>query len=159
MTTIYDFHANALQGGDTSFSVFRGKVLLVVNTASKCGFTPQYRGLETLYEKYRDRGLSVLGFPCNQFGQQEPGDAGEIGAFCQSNYGVSFPLFEKIDVNGGHAHPLYRYLTREKRGVLGTARIKWNFTKFLIDRAGRIVARYSPLKKPEALEGPINRLL
>ena len=159
MTTIFDFHANSLNGNDIPLSMFKGRVLLVVNTASKCGFTPQYRGLETLYEKYRDSGLSVLGFPCNQFGQQEPGDAGEIGRFCQSNYGVSFPMFEKIDVNGTLAHPLYKYLTHEKRGLLWTARVKWNFTKFLIDRAGRIVARYSPLKKPVALEAPIAKLL
>jgi glutathione peroxidase len=112
-----------------------------------------------LYGKYRDQGLTVLGFPCNQFGQQEPGDADEIGQFCQSNYGVRFPMFAKIDVNGPNAHPLYRYLTREKRGLLGTANIKWNFTKFLIDRAGGIVARHSPLKKPEALETPIRKLL
>jgi glutathione peroxidase len=159
MITIYDFHANSLKGDDTSLSVYKDKVLLVVNTASKCGFTPQYRGLETLHEKYRERGFSVLGFPCNQFGQQEPGDAEEIGRFCQSNYGVSFPMFGKVEVNGSHAHPLYKYLTHEKRGLLGTTRIKWNFTKFLIDRAGRIVARYSPLKRPDALEPPIAKIL
>jgi len=159
LTTIYDFRANSLQGKEISLSTFKGQVLLVVNTASKCGFTPQYQGLEMLYEKYRGSGLSVLGFPCNQFGQQEPGDAKEIDQLCQSSYGVSFPMFAKIDVNGANAHQLYKYLTREKRGLLGTANIKWNFTKFLIDRGGRIVARYSPLKKPDALEAPIAKLL
>ena len=159
LTSIYDFRANSLQGRETPLSIFKGRVLLVVNTASKCGFTPQYEGLETLHGKYRDRGLSVLGFPCNQFGRQEPGDAEEIGQFCRSNYGVSFPMFQKIDVNGDDAHPLYKYLTHEERGLLGTARIKWNFTKFLIDRAGSVVARYSPLKKPAALEAPIAKLL
>ena len=138
---------------------YRGQVLLIVNTASKCGFTPQYAGLEALHEKLRGRGFSVLGFPCNQFGQQEPGSASEIGAFCTKNYGVSFPMFEKIDVNGANAHPLYRYLTREKTGVFGTPAIKWNFTKFLVDRGGRVVARYAPLTKPEALEAPIAKVL
>jgi glutathione peroxidase len=159
LTSIYDFRASTLRGTETSLSDFKGRVILVVNTASKCGFTPQYKGLEMLHEKYGAEGLSVLGFPCNQFGQQEPGGAEEIGQFCQSNYGVAFPVFAKIDVNGANAHPLYKFLTREKRGLLGTANIKWNFTKFLIDRAGRVIARYSPLKKPDALEGTIKDLL
>ncbi len=159
MTSVYDFHANTLQGARVPLANFKGKVLLVVNTASKCGFTAQYEGLEKLYQEHRTRGLSILGFPCNQFGQQEPGTAEEIGQFCQINYGVSFPMFAKIDVNGENAHPLYRFLAKEKRGMLGTANIKWNFTKFLIDRAGKVVARYSPLKRPQALDAPITRLL
>jgi glutathione peroxidase len=159
LTTIYDFSALTLKGDKLSLSDFKGQVMLVVNTASKCGFTPQYAGLETLHEKYAKQGLAVLGFPCNQFGQQEPGDAEEIGAFCRTNYGVSFRMFAKVDVNGAGAHPLYRYLTREMRGLFGTSRVKWNFTKFLIDRSGRVVARYSPLKKPAALKAPIDALL
>ena len=159
MTNVYDFRANLLQGDEVPLSNFKGKVLLVVNTACRCSFTPQYEGLQMLYEKYRADGLTVLGFPCNQFGQQEPGDAEQIDDFCQSNYGVRFPMFAKIDVNGPKAHPLYRYLTHERRGFLGTANIKWNFTKFLIDRGGRIVARHSSMKTPKALEAPIKRLL
>ena len=159
MTSIYDFAAKTLQGKEVSLGDYRGKAMLIVNTASKCGFTPQYEGLEHLYRAHQRDGLVVLGFPCNQFGAQEPGGPEEIGAFCQTNYGVSFPMFEKIDVNGPDAHPLYKYLTREKRGILGTAGIKWNFTKFLIDRAGKIVARYSPLTKPESLEAPVSKLL
>jgi glutathione peroxidase len=134
-------------------------VLLIVNTASQCGFTPQYEGLERLYQNHRDRGFTVLGFPCNQFGAQEPGSAAQIGEFCESNYGVSFPIFAKIDVNGASAHPLYKYLTQAKRGLAGTAGIKWNFTKFLVDRTGHVVARYAPATKPEALEAPVERLL
>jgi glutathione peroxidase len=141
MTSFYDFSAQTLSGKEASLADYRGKVLLIVNTASKCGFTPQYEGLEKLYEGLHPKGLTVLGFPCNQFGKQEPGGADEIGQFCQVNYGVSFPMFAKIDVNGPGAHPLYKFLTREKRGILGTGRIKWNFTKFLIDRAGKVVAR------------------
>jgi len=159
MTTVYDFHAATLAGEEIALADFAGRVLLVVNTASKCGFTPQYEGLETLHRTYRDRGLTILGFPCNQFGGQEPGNAQEIGAFCRSVYDVSFPLFQKIDVNGANAHPLYRFLAREKRGFLGTATIKWNFTKFLTDRTGRPVARYSPRKNPAALESAIQSLL
>ena len=159
MTTVYDFRAATLEGEEISLARFQGQILLVVNTASKCGFTPQYEGLERLYRTYRDRGLAVLGFPCNQFGAQEPGGAAEIGEFCRTHYGVSFPMFAKIEVNGANAHPLYKYLTHEKRGVLGTARIKWNFTKFLTDRAGRLIARYAPAKKPEAIEGAIRPLL
>ena len=133
--------------------------MLIVNTASKCGFTPQYQGLEALYQKYRDRGLVVLGFPCNQFGEQEPGSAVEIGSFCQKNYGVTFPMFEKIDVNGDAAHPLYRWLKKNARGLLGSERIKWNFTKFLLDREGNIVERYAPVKKPGDLAQDIEALL
>ena len=157
--SVYDFTATRLDGREQSLADYRGQVLLIVNTASECGFTPQYAGLEALHEKFHDQGLTVLGFPCNQFGQQEPGDAGQIDDFCQSNYGVRFPMFAKIDVNGPRAHPLYQYLTRERRGFLGTVNIKWNFTKFLIDRAGRIVARYSSMKTPNALEVPIKKLL
>jgi glutathione peroxidase len=159
MTSIYDFTAKTLAGKDASLAVYKGRVLLIVNTASKCGFTPQYEGLEKLYEGLHPKGLTVLGFPCNQFGKQEPGGADEIGQFCQVNYGVSFPMFAKIDVNGRNAHPLYKFLTREKRGILGTATVKWNFTKFLIDRAGKVVARHAPLTKPKDLEQPIAKLL
>ncbi len=136
-----------------------GKVLLVVNTASKCGFTPQYAGLEALWRKYRDRGFEVIGFPCNQFGGQEPGDAGEIASFCSLNYDVSFPLMAKVEVNGDGATPLYRWLKAEAPGVLGTQRIKWNFTKFLIGRDGKVVRRYAPTDKPERLEADIEALL
>lgn len=156
--TIYDFHAKTLQGNDVSLGDYRGQVMLIVNTASKCGFTPQYEGLENLYSRLHDKGLTVLGFPCNQFGSQEPGDSSEIGQFCQVNYGVSFPMFAKIDVNGENAHPLYRFLKHEKPGVLGSERIKWNFTKFLVDRAGKVVARFAPMTKPEKIEGPIAAL-
>ncbi len=159
MTTLYDFEARTLDGQSRPLSDFKGKVLLIVNTASKCGFTPQYQGLQKLYDNFADRGLEVLGFPCNQFGHQEPGDAGEIGAFCEKNYGVRFPVFEKIDVNGEHAHPLFRYLKAEAPGVLGTEGIKWNFTKFLVDRDGRVVKRYAPKDKPEKLADDIEALL
>jgi glutathione peroxidase len=157
--SIYDFTAARLDGGEQSLADYRGQVLLIVNTASQCGFTPQYAGLESLYENLNPRGLTVLGFPCNQFGAQEPGDAAEIGAFCEKNYGVSFPMFAKIEVNGDNAHPLFKYLTHEKPGLLGTEKIKWNFTKFLIGRDGDPVARYAPQTKPEDLEEPINKLL
>src|ERR1700759_3395293 len=130
MTTIYDFTARSLQGKDVPLADYRGKPMLIVNTASKCGFTPQYEGLEKLYEQHKDKGFVILGFPCNQFGAQEPGSEEEIGAFCQANYGVSFPMFAKIDVNGANAHPLYDYLKGEKAGIFGSTRIKWNFTKF-----------------------------
>jgi len=150
MTTAYDFQAASLEGKPLPLKEFEGKVMLIVNTASKCGFTPQYEGLETLYQKYRDRGLVVLGFPCNQFGAQEPGSAPEIGSFCQKNYGVTFPMFEKIDVNGDSTHPLYQWLKKSARGVLGTERIKWNFTKFLFDRNGNVVARFEPDVTPDS---------
>jgi glutathione peroxidase len=159
MTSVYEYEATSLDGKPVRLADYTGKVLLVVNTASECGFTPQFEGLEKLYEQYRDRGLVVLGFPCNQFGEQEPGSAAEIGAFCQKNYGVSFPMFEKIDVNGDAAHPLYRWLKENARGVLGSERIKWNFTKFLVDRSGQVKARYAPVTKPEQLAKDIEALL
>ena len=158
MASIYDFNATSLAGEDTPLKRFAGKVLLIVNTASACGFTPQYKGLEALQQKYAARGFSVLGFPCNQFGRQEPGSAAEIGQFCSSNYAVSFPMFDKIDVNGDNAHPLYQYLRGEKSGLLGSS-IKWNFTKFLIDRSGKVVGRYAPTTTPEALTKDIEALL
>ena len=159
MTSIYDFTAKSLQGKDVPLSDFKDKVLLIVNTASKCGFTPQYAGLESLYEKLNAKGLAILGFPCNQFGQQEPGGPEEIGAFCQMNYGVSFPMFDKVDVNGPKAHPLYQYLKDEQPGVLGTKNIKWNFTKFLVDRGGKVVDRFAPMTKPEDIEKSIAKVL
>ena len=158
MTSIYDFSAKSLAGEETPLKRFEGKVLLIVNTASACGFTSQYKGLEALQQKYGARGFSVLGFPCNQFGRQEPGSAAEIGQFCASNYAVSFPMFDKIDVNGGNAHPLYQYLRHEKSGLLGSS-IKWNFTKFLIDRSGKVVARHAPTTTPESLIRDIEVLL
>ena len=148
MTTAYDFTAKDLDGNEQSLSEFRGKPLLVVNTASKCGFTPQYTGLEKLYKDYGDKGLVVLGFPCDQFGHQEPGDADEIRNFCALNYDVSFPLFEKVEVNGAKAHPLWQWLKKEKPGLLGMEAIKWNFTKFLLDRNGKVVKRYAPTDTP-----------
>jgi glutathione peroxidase len=159
MTSVYDFSAKTLSGDEKTLSEYRGRPLLIVNTASKCGFTPQYQGLEKLHENYAGRGLAVLGFPCNQFGAQEPGDAAEIANFCSLTYDVDFPMFAKIDVNGPDAHPLYRYLRKAARGLLGSQRIKWNFTKFLIDRNGHPVHRYAPTTKPEALTSAIERLL
>jgi glutathione peroxidase len=159
MTTAHDFNATSLDGKPVPLKEFAGKVMLIVNTASKCGFTPQYEGLEALYQKYRDRGLVVLGFPCNQFGAQEPGSSAEIGSFCEKNYGVSFPMFEKIDVNGDATHPLYQWLKKSARGLLGSERIKWNFTKFLLDRQGNPIERYAPVKKPEDLAKDIETLL
>ena len=158
MPGIYDFTARSLAGEDVPLKQFEGQVLLIVNTASKCGFTPQYQGLETLHRELSPRGFSVLGFPCNQFGAQEPGDARAIAEFCESKYDVSFPLFEKIDVNGANAHPLYNYLKREKSGLLGSS-IKWNFTKFLIDRAGEVVGRHAPTTTPQSLKKDIEALL
>jgi glutathione peroxidase len=158
MASIYDFSAKSLAGEDTPLKRFEGNVLLIVNTASACGFTPQYKGLEALQQKYSARSFSVLGFPCNQFGRQEPGSAAEIGQFCSSNYAVSFPMFDKIDVNGDNAHPLYQYLRGEKSGLLGSS-IKWNFTKFLIDRSGKVVGRYAPTTTPEQLTKDIEALL
>jgi len=159
MSSVYDFTANSLDGKPVSLRDYTGKVLLIVNTASKCGFTPQYEGLEALYQQYRERGLAVLGFPCNQFGAQEPGSADEIGSFCQKNYGVSFPMFEKIDVNGDGAHPLYRWLKSSAKGLLGSEAIKWNFTKFLVDRQGRVIDRFAPTTKPEDLKSNVEALL
>ncbi len=159
MSTLYDFAVRRLDGSETSLGDWRGKVLLIVNTASQCGFTPQYAGLEALYKKYKDRGFAVLGFPCNQFGAQEPGTADEIGAFCEKNYGVSFPMFDKIDVNGPNAHPLFTHLKEEAPGLLGTDGIKWNFTKFLVDRHGKVVTRYAPTTSPNALDSDVLALL
>ena len=159
MTSLYEFTARELGGEPVSLERYRDKVLLIVNTASECGFTPQYAGLQRLHDRYAARGFEVLGFPCNQFGKQEPGDAAQIGSFCEKQYGVAFPMFEKIDVKGPNAHPLYRYLTRQAPGVLGTRWIKWNFTKFLVDRSGRVVKRYAPATKPEELEADIEALL
>ena len=156
---VFDFQAVALDGTPIDLSRYRGKVLLIVNTASACGFTPQYKGLEEVYRRFRERGVEVLGFPCNQFGKQESGSEAEIGAFCEKNYGVSFPLFAKIDVNGGNAHPLFRHLKREARGVLGTQSIKWNFTKFLVARDGRVVKRYAPNTAPDKILGDIEAVL
>ncbi|WFU27164.1 glutathione peroxidase [Bradyrhizobium sp. CB1717] len=158
MSAIYDFKANSLAGEEVPMRRFEGQVLLIVNTASKCGFTPQYRGLEDLYRDLSPRGFAVLGFPCNQFGAQEPGQASEIQEFCSTHYDVTFPLFEKIDVNGANAHPLYEYLKRQQSGLLG-ASIKWNFTKFLVDRAGKVIARYAPTARPEGLRNQIETLL
>ena len=157
--SVYDFTAKRLDGHEESLAVYRGKVLLIVNTASACGFTPQYAGLEALYEKLGPEGFAILGFPCNQFGAQEPGSEAEIGAFCQKNYGVTFPMFAKIEVNGANAHPLYKYLKDAKPGLLGTEAIKWNFTKFLIGKDGEPAARYAPNTKPEDLEAPVKKLL
>ncbi len=159
MATVYDFSAKSLQGKETPLKNFSGEVLLIVNTASKCGFTPHYEGLETLYKDLHPKGFEILGFPCNQFGAQEPGDESDIGAFCHMAFGVTFPMFSKIDVNGEAAHPLYKFLKHEKPGVLGSERIKWNFTKFLVDRAGKVVARFAPATKPEAIRGAISKLL
>jgi glutathione peroxidase len=158
MPDVYDFTATSLAGEDLPLKRFEGQVLLIVNTASACGFTPQYQGLEALHRELAPRGFAVLGFPCNQFGGQEPGDARQIAEFCASKYDVSFPLFAKIDVNGANAHPLYQYLKSEKSGLLGSA-IKWNFTKFLVDRSGHVVGRHAPTTKPEAIRKEIEALL
>jgi glutathione peroxidase len=160
--TIYGFSAQLLDGRTVSLEDFRGQVLLIVNTASKCGFTPQYADLEALYQTYKDRGLQVLGFPCNQFGGQEPGSAAEIAAFCETKYAVSFPIFAKIDVNGAEAHPLFKYLKRSRPGLLGIfdgGRIRWNFTKFLVDRKGNVVERFGSTKTPKSLASKIEALL
>lgn len=157
-TTLTDFEANLLDGTPKDLSDYAGQVVLVVNTASKCGFTPQYTGLQKLYEDYRDQGLVVLGFPCDQFAHQEPGTDEEIGAFCERNFGVDFPLFSKIEVNGSGAHPLYQWLKTEKSGLLG-GRIKWNFTKFLIGRDGTVVGRFGPNRKPEDLRDAVEEAL
>ncbi|MEJ0051409.1 MAG: glutathione peroxidase [Methylovirgula sp.] len=159
MASIYDFSAKTLDGNEKSLADFRGQVVLVVNTASKCGFTPQYEGLETLYKDLHTRGFEILGFPCNQFGGQEPGNEQDIGQFCTLNYGVTFPMFAKIDVNGSDAHPLYKFLKEAKKGIAGTAAIKWNFTKFLVDREGNVVERFAPNVKPAEIEPEVTRLL
>jgi len=157
--SVHEFSAPDLRGEPVALERYRGQVLLIVNTASACGYTPQYAALEALYRQYQDQGLTVLGFPCNQFGAQEPGDAGQIQEFCQRNYGVSFPMFAKIDVNGTHAHPLFVHLKQQAPGILGTRAIKWNFTKFLVDRSGMRVQRFAPRTDPGKLDTPIRRLL
>jgi glutathione peroxidase len=159
MTSVYDFTVQDIAGTTIPLSAYQGKVLLIVNTASKCGFTPQYGGLERLQGDLSDRGFAVLGFPCNQFGQQEPGDAKEIATFCRLTYHVTFPLFAKIDVNGPRAHPLFQWLKTEAKGLLGSESIKWNFTKFLVDRSGRVVKRYAPTETPEALRRDLEKHL
>jgi glutathione peroxidase len=159
MSLVYDFSAKKLDGEEISLDTFSGTVLLIVNVASQCGFTPQYTGLEALYRKYAPQGFAVLGFPCNQFGAQEPGDAAEIAQFCSRTFDVTFPMFEKIEVNGAGAHPLYQFLKSEQKGVLGTEPIKWNFTKFLVDRQGQVTARFAPTTKPSDLAPEIERIL
>ena len=159
MSNVFDFSCQTSAGSERPLSEFKGKVLLVVNTASKCGFTPQFAGLESLYEKYRDQGLEILGFPCNQFGKQDPGSNDEIQEFCQLNYGVSFPMFGKIEVNGNGADPLFKHLKSEAPGALGTQGIKWNFTKFLVNPEGEVLKRYAPATKPQDIEADIEALL
>ncbi|MBC5782496.1 glutathione peroxidase [Ramlibacter sp. USB13] len=159
MAGIYDFEAQQIGGQLVPLSQFRGKPLLIVNTASACGFTPQFAGLEALHKRYAERGLVVLGFPCNQFGSQDPGSNEEIASFCQVNYGVSFPMMQKIDVNGAEAHPLYRWLTAEAPGLLGSKAIKWNFTKFLVGKDGQVLKRYAPQEAPEKLAKDIEAAL
>ena len=159
MTTAYDFEAQNINGKSVALKQFQGKPMLIVNTASACGFTPQFAGLEELHKQYGGKGLVVLGFPCNQFGAQEPGSDGEIAEFCQLNYGVSFPMMHKIDVNGGDAHPLYKWLTAEAPGLLGTKAIKWNFTKFLVGKDGEVIRRYAPLDKPAGLAKDVEAAL
>jgi len=157
--SIYNYPVRSIDGAEKTLTEYTGKVLLIVNVASKCGFTPQYTGLEALYRKYQAQGFAVLGFPCDQFGHQEPGNEAEIQQFCSLNYDVSFPLFAKIEVNGENAHPLYQYLKQQQPGVLGTQAIKWNFTKFLVDRQGQVIKRYASTDKPEEIAGDIEALL
>lgn len=157
--SIYQYSAHDIRGKEVSMSNYKGSVVLIVNTASKCGFTPQFEGLENLHKELQEQGLVVLGFPCNQFGAQDPGDEGEIEEFCQLNYGVSFPMFSKIEVNGSGTHPLYKYLKKQAKGLLGSEKIKWNFTKFLVNRDGEVVARYGSMDKPEAIKADIQALL
>jgi glutathione peroxidase len=159
MASIYDFAVKDIHGKTVKLDAYKGKPLLIVNTASKCGFTPQYKGLEAVYEKLHGKGLEILGFPCNQFGEQEPGTEAEIESFCEVNYGVTFPMFAKVDVNGDAAAALYKYLKKEKPGLLGSEAIKWNFTKFLIDRNGKVVERYAPNTEPAAIADDIEKLL
>ncbi|WP_211749979.1 glutathione peroxidase [Paenibacillus sp. Marseille-Q4541] len=157
--SIYDFNVNTLKGQELNMSAYKGKVMLIVNTASKCGLTPQYKGLQELYDKFNQQSFEVLGFPSNQFAHQEPGTSDDIAEFCQMNYGVSFPMFEKLNVNGEEAHPLFKYLTNKAPGILGSKAIKWNFTKFLVDQEGRVVKRYSPKTTPDKIEADIAKLL
>lgn len=157
--SVYDYEAKTLRGEQESLSKYQGKVLLVVNTASKCGFTPQYKGLQEVYNKFKDRGFEVLGFPSNQFAGQEPGDGEEIAEFCELNYGVTFPMYDKVEVKGDNAHPLFKYLTKEAPGVLGSKSVKWNFTKFLVDQDGRVLKRFAPQTTPEQIEAEIDKLL
>jgi glutathione peroxidase len=157
--TIYDFKVETIKGEETTLKAYKGDVLLIVNTASKCGFTPQYQGLQSLYETYKEKGFNILGFPCNQFGAQEPGTNEEILDFCELNFGVNFPMFEKVDVKGDDAHPLFIYLSTEAPGLLGSKSIKWNFTKFLVDRKGHVIKRFAPTDKPETIEKDIQDLL
>jgi glutathione peroxidase len=157
--TIYDFSAKTITGKDKSLKDYEGKALLIVNVASKCGFTPQYKGLQEVYDKYKDQGLEILGFPCNQFGGQEPGTEADITSFCELNYGVNFPMFAKIDVKGDKAHPLYTYMTEQAPGLLGMKAVKWNFTKFLIGKDGKVVGRFAPQTKPVDLEVEIEKVL
>ena len=159
LATIYDFKAQSISGNDIALSDFKGKVMLIVNTASKCGFTPQFGGLEALHKTYAGKGLAVVGFPCNQFGSQDPGADGEIAEFCQVNYGVSFPMMGKVDVNGPQAHPLYKWLSAEAPGLLGSKSIKWNFTKFLVGKDGRVIKRYAPTDKPADLAKDVEAAL
>jgi glutathione peroxidase len=159
MASVYDFTARDIDGNERSLAEFRGKTLLIVNVASKCGFTPQYTGLEALWRADRDKGLVVLGFPCDQFGHQEPGDEAQIRNFCSTSYDVTFPMFAKIEVNGEHAHPLYKWLKSEGKGILGSESIKWNFTKFLVDRDGQVVKRYAPNDTPEKIGEALQRQL
>jgi glutathione peroxidase len=159
MTRLYEIDAKTIDGATRKLRDYAGKTLLIVNVASKCGFTPQYAGLEALYKKYADKGLVILGFPCNQFGAQEPGSESEIASFCSATYGVTFPMFAKIDVNGEKAHPLYKLLKHEAPGLLGSEAIKWNFTKFLIDKSGKVVKRYAPTDAPQSLEKDIEATL
>ncbi|MDF3031470.1 MAG: glutathione peroxidase [Moraxellaceae bacterium] len=159
MPSVYEYSAKTITGEDKPIAEFQGQVLLIVNTASKCGFTPQFKGLEALYEKYKGQGFNILGFPCNQFLNQDPADDAQISEFCELNYGVTFPMFAKIDVNGDAAHPLFKHLTNAAPGLLGSKAIKWNFTKFLVDRKGNVVHRYAPATKPEDIESDIRMLL
>lgn len=156
---VHDFEANTLRGQEESLSKYKGKVLLVVNTASKCGLTPQYKGLQEVYDKFKDRGFEILGFPSNQFAGQEPGESEDIAEFCEINYGVSFPMYEKINVKGADAHPLFQYLSKEAPGVLGSKSIKWNFTKFLVDQEGHVLKRFAPQTTPDQIEEDIEKLL
>ena len=157
--SIYDYSANTITGKEVSLENYKDKVILIVNTASKCGFTPQFEGLENLYKELHEQGLEILGFPCNQFGNQDPGDDGEFEEFCQLNYGVSFPMFSKVNVNGSGTHPLYKYLKKEAKGLLGSEKIKWNFTKFLVNKEGEVIKRYGSMDKPESIKADILALI